>query len=178
MISFLVVLAILAVVAAIVWSACAVALEMADELTDESPAESSWMRVWRSVDWAAPGLESLSYPSPNAIPQHPRVDRIWMSPTGPRAKIVLPEGVSGSHVDLAAVHRLEGLLPGAAPMAVVACDRRSVTFALESRDPLADVQRSSAHSGSASSSSRPDPVADRIAFMEALAKVRRDGGAQ
>lgn len=178
MISFLVVLAILAVVAAIIWSACAVALEMADELTDESPAESSWMRGWRSVDWAAPGLESLSYPSPNAIPQHPLVDQIWMSPTGPRAKIVLPEGVSGSHVDLAAVHRLEGLLPGAAPMAVVECDRRSVTFALESRDPLADVQRSSAHSGSASSSNGPDPVADRIAYMEALAKVRRDGGAQ
>ena len=63
-------------------------------------------------------------------------------------------------------------------MAVVECDRRSVTFALESRDPLSDVQRSSAHSGSASSSNGPDPVADRIAYMEALAKVRRDGGAQ
>ncbi|WP_267625916.1 hypothetical protein [Gordonia sputi] len=182
MISFLIVVAIVIGLLALVGFFVAVAVDMVDEGSDVSAAESAWMRGWGSLDWSSPGLESMSYGSAiGAEVSRPRLDRTWMSPTGPRARIILPLGVSGSHVDVAAVHRLEGLLPGTAPMLVVDRDRGSVTFGLTSRDPLAEIQRSSAHSSEWSESSpSSDPVADRVAYMEALAQLRREreGGAR
>lgn len=183
MMSFLVVVAVVVGLIGVLGFVVAVAMEMMeDDSSDVSLAESSWMHGWRSVDWTSPGLESMSYGSAvGAEACRPRLDRTWMSPTGPRARIILPVGVSGSHVDVAAVHRLEGLLPGTAPMLVVDRDRGSVTFGLTSRDPLAEIQRSSAHSSEWSESNpSSDPVADRVAYMEALAQLRREreGGAR
>lgn len=183
MISFLVVVALVVGLVLVLGFLVAVAIEMVeDDSSDVSPAEAAWMRGWGSVDWSSPGLESMSYGSATgAEASRPRLDRTWMSPTGPRARIILPLGVSGSHVDVGAVHRLEGLLPGTAPMLVVDRDRGSVTFGLTSRDPLAEIQRSSAHSSEWSESNpSSDPVADRRAYMEALAQLRREreGGAR
>jgi hypothetical protein len=180
MMSFFVAVALVVALVVIIGFVLAVAAVMVDDSSDVSNAESAWMSGWRSVDWAAVGLESMSYGSVDTGVSRPRLDRTWMSPTGPRARIILPLGVSGSHVDVSAVQRLEGLLPGTAPMSVADRDRRSVTFGLTTRDPLAETQRSSAHSDLAGSGPASPSIVDRVAYMEALERLRheREGGAQ
>ncbi|MGC5255385.1 hypothetical protein ACPXCG_03445 [Gordonia sp. DT218] len=121
--------------------------DLAIDTTGLTPDEAEWTRSWFQVDWSAAGLEPLSYrhgDEESTVVIHPDVREVELAPTGPRATIRLPEGVSGSHLTSDVLHRLEGLLPGADPMEVISRSRSEVVIGLRSRNPL-DLDHPSPH---------------------------------